>query len=47
VPAVSNTYGNVEITLDPNILLTQTATPRVITHNETSSNTCCHKNETI
>lgn len=46
-PAISNTYGNVEITLDPNMLLTQTATPKVITYSETNSNTCCQRNETI
>lgn len=46
LPAVSKTYGKVEITLDPNILLTHTAKPRVITHKEIKSSTCCHKNDT-
>lgn len=46
LPAVSKTYGKVEITLDPNILLTHTATPRVITHKEIKSSTCCYKNDT-
>lgn len=43
LPAVSKTYGKVEITLAPNILLTHTATPRVITHKEIKSSTCCYK----
>ena len=35
------------MTLDPNILRTHNATPRVITQSDASSSVCCHKNDII